>query len=62
LDDESRSDDVSGCNPINFSPLHFLEEAGHKKGDANSSRTAVIIQLRVLQLATISDSSLLRRA
>jgi hypothetical protein len=27
----SGGDDVSGRNPINFSPLHFLEEAAYKQ-------------------------------
>jgi hypothetical protein len=61
LNDEPRGDDVGSRDAIDFSPLHFLEEAAHKKGDANSSRTVIIIQLRVLQLAMIGDSSLLCR-
>src|SRR6266550_4523301 len=31
LNDESRSDDISGRDAINFPPLQLLEEAAHKR-------------------------------
>src|SRR5258708_20066398 len=31
LNEESRSDDISGRNAINFPPLQLLEEAAHKQ-------------------------------
>src|SRR6266566_1549838 len=31
LNDESRSDDISGRDAINFPPLQLLEEAAHKQ-------------------------------
>src|SRR5436309_8554482 len=30
LNDESRGDDISGCNAINFAPLQLFEETAHK--------------------------------
>jgi hypothetical protein len=43
LNDESRSDDISGRNAINFPPLQLLKEAAHKQ----SGLVITIVQYRV---------------